>query len=206
MLPPSVAIASAASAWSSLSPEAPHHSERRAAVVDAAASSPSRCPNPRRPRRLLRPPQSPRYQQRPPRPRRLLPIPNSSAGSRRLRCYLFRRGADIKNRQLQLRVADTLFNSSNTRSAFKVGKLANLLLCLVSTVSGKLDFAPNPMQMIFHYFFLQEFKLIESVELAPLRKLIDPLTGVQIDRKHRSGSSQGADRSSDSLLFIHLRR
>ncbi|PWZ46088.1 MOB kinase activator-like 1A, partial [Zea mays] len=81
-------------------------------------------------------------------------------------------------RQLQLRVADTLFNSSNTRSAFTVGKLANLLLCLVSTVSGKLDFAPNPMQMIFHYFFLQEFKLIESVELAPLRKLIDPLTAV----------------------------
>uniref|UniRef100_A0A804QZ44 ARM repeat superfamily protein n=1 Tax=Zea mays TaxID=4577 RepID=A0A804QZ44_MAIZE len=100
--------------------------------------------------------------------------------------------------QLQLRVADTLFNSSNTRSAFTVGKLANLLLCSVSTVSGKLDFAPNPMQMIFHYFFLQEFKLIESVELAPLRKLIDPLTGVQIDRKRRSGSSQGADRSPDS--------
>uniref|UniRef100_A0A804MHV9 Uncharacterized protein n=1 Tax=Zea mays TaxID=4577 RepID=A0A804MHV9_MAIZE len=108
-------------------------------------------------------------------------------------------------RQLQLRVADTLFNSSNTRSAFKVGKLANLLLCLVSTVSGKLDFAPNPMQMIFHYFFLQEFKLIESVELAPLRKLIDPLTGVQIDRKHRSGSSQGADRSSDRSVLGSLR-
>jgi hypothetical protein len=48
---------------------------------------------------------------------------------------------------------------------------------LVSTVSGKLDFAPNPMQMIFHYFFLQEFKLIESVELAPLKELIDPMTG-----------------------------
>jgi hypothetical protein len=48
---------------------------------------------------------------------------------------------------------------------------------LVSTVSRKLDFAPNPMQMIFHYFFLQEFKLIESVELAPLRELIDPQIG-----------------------------
>ncbi|AQL01021.1 ARM repeat superfamily protein [Zea mays] len=59
------------------------------------------------------------------------------------------------------------------------------------------------MQMIFHYFFLQEFKLIESVELAPLRKLIDPLTGVQIDRKRRSGSSQGADRSPDSALGKH---
>ncbi|KAL5660650.1 hypothetical protein ACJX0J_027775, partial [Zea mays] len=59
------------------------------AVVDAAASSPSRCPNRRRPRLLLRPLQSPRYQRRPPRP---------YAGSRRLRCHSFRCGADIKNR------------------------------------------------------------------------------------------------------------
>jgi hypothetical protein len=29
----------------------------------------------------------------------------------------------------------------------------------------------------FHYFFLQGFKLIESVDLAPLKELIDPLTG-----------------------------